>query len=477
MIVIDNLIRNLGLQGLPRPAMSQHLNPGYFTSVHHPGILPTVPPPPRPPASSRPTSVNPAVARREVALGNYELARRQAEVADYNNPLDALQTELAIAAQEKALQEEEERERRHARHQERKLARALRNLRLEQSRSRSHSRSRGSRKATPYASEISASSSSESEGEQVPGSSVKDRKGKHRRQRSQSVHGYKHAEGGEAEHDDHTTRERAKTVGQGSHNADHGIWQDSNARHVLSGPDSTRATAHTSSNSRSTMSKASKSASTHSAVVTRKDGPKYSSTGLSTSPTKPHHIEYAAATSNEASNVIEPDTELLHLIFHSSEEFILTHAELIRGGPSNSFLSSWRKSPHHLPKGGLLTIQMPEDRDAKLFRVIHEYLKGHEIIPLNAEHSLLLCGEHTPMKDAYKKLYREAALYGMRNLVEDISAFYALLGKESRHTARRSRKLNTTSEYPVHIRDYASLATGPSAILPIRAVVTGAAIK
>ncbi|KAK9900779.1 hypothetical protein P389DRAFT_17597 [Cystobasidium minutum MCA 4210] len=453
--------------------MSGPHTPRYFTGVHHPGILPAVPTA----SSLRPLSVNPANVRREIALGNYEIARKQAEVADYNNPLDALQAELAIAAQEKAIQEEEEREQRRARRQAGKLARALRHLRVEERRSKSKSRSRGSRKATPYASEISASSS-EAEGGQHSGrQSSADRKARHTRRRSRSIQATQKSED---VHDDDSTRIRAMTTGDGRHPGNDGTLERHVPERMSSLPDSTRATIYTSSKSVSTGTKDSRPAAPDSqeddppsTAAHHRAGPLINSLGQHN---RPH-----SSTASGHEPPIEPDRELLHLIFPSSEEFVLTFSELVRGGPSNSFLSSWKRFPRPLEIGEQLTVNMPADRDAKLFQIIHQYLRGNDIIPLNKRNSLLLCGEYPATLRAYKTLCKEAARYGIKNLADEIKAFHEHRGEDPDDQSRvvPPRRRGSGSRHGITVRDYANPTVNLSNTTssPVRAVVTGAAIN
>lgn len=452
--------------GVPGTSTLRARTPGYFDGAYQSGTLPTLPP-----STSRPGSAKVAAVKREIALGNYELARRQASVAEYNNPLDALQTELAIAAQEKVLQEEEEREARRARRRERKLAKALRRMRLEEggsvNRSRSQSRSRSSRKATPYASEASAS---ECESEDHSPASTRQQSHSHDRQtrhRSRSLDPGAHA----PEEDDiaAAARARAQTLHVELEN------QDLNDRYLPQASTSRLAPNHPSKYALDDHLAQESTLENPEAV---KSDERKSRTSTHPSDKKPQHIEYALR-SEERANTPAPSAPVLRLVFPSSQEAILTYSEILRGGPSNSFLNSWKQFPGRLDEGEHLTIQMPEGRDASLFKVIHAYLQGKAVIPLSPQLARLLCGSYTPNKSAYKRLYKEAGVYGIKGLMEEIYSFRKRSNGNSASSSGSYKRSRLEDEYRTESESHRAMRTEPndSENSPTRIVMTGAAMK
>lgn len=475
--------------GAEQDTMSGYFTPSYFTPIPgHPGVLPAVPPA----STTRSQASSPATVRREVALGNYELVRRRAAVAEYNNPLDALQTELAIAEQEKTLHEDEERQQRRARKQERRLAKSLRNLRLDEhgATSRLRSRSHGTtRKATPYASEQSASSSSDSDSEVVARlHHHHDSKKKNRRRRKSMPS---------------DLRRRVAEIFEGAPLVDGHLSEHEHLhtvpRHVQrSAPQDLphiRLTAPSSDSRGSSIQTQAPSSSDAPAAPTTaaysraqplRDVDHEETDDMDLQRPK-HNLE--KAVSNRSRNraktgkTLVDEPAILQLVFYGSRKFTLTHKELQAGGAGNSFLKSWTNSPRKPGSDEVLTINMPQDRDPNLFEVIHRYLKGFEVIPLEHEDAVLVCGHYPATDTAYKRLYKEAKLYGIRDLAEQIASHRPKQTKYDSPTLEAFNVYNAAGKFPHDERSlrklarYLRIGTHSESSEQLRVVIIGGAIK
>lgn len=203
-------------------------------------------------------------------------------------------------------------------------------------------------------------------------------------------------------------------------------------------------------------------------------------TSPSPSYTPPDQIDWTDPVTIVPTSV-DPNPAVMCLSFGPSSEFILTHSEMVRGGNTNSFLDMWRKSEES-SYGGLLKFNMPNDRDADLFRVLHDYLKGKEVIPLSSEHLDILLKRYSSVDKVYKRLYKEAKAYGIHGLMGKIQAERKHAGQPGPPLPEQFRVYDANTNCPLREEDLQKIAKRPvsgktSSCDPIRVVVLGPAIK
>lgn len=196
--------------------------------------------------------------------------------------------------------------------------------------------------------------------------------------------------------------------------------------------------------------------------------------------TPPDRIDYESGVTI-VTKPVEPHNEVMRIYFGNSHEFILTYPEITRGGHTNSFLQMWNRS-EAANDDRPLRISMPNDRSPYLFQVIHAYLKGEEVIPLNAQHARVLRQHYASAEQTYTQLYREARKYGIYSLMTKIRAYQKHGGEAGTPPPEQFRVYDARTAYPFREEDldrltrraHNGLAGGTR---DFRVLVIGATIK
>lgn len=170
-----------------------------------------------------------------------------------------------------------------------------------------------------------------------------------------------------------------------------------------------------------------------------------------------------------------PDPDMMRITFDNYPDFVLTRNEIVRGGPKNSFLQQLNK-PNQPANGQLLTISFRGNRSPHLFRIIHAFLQGQDVIPFNQEHEEMMLGHYSSLDEGYEQLYQEAkqfAIYALSDKVRDHQNHWA---------SEHFRVYDAVTHCPLREGDLEKLARRiikrplQNSMMP-RVIVIGASIK
>lgn len=223
------------------------------------------------------------------------------------------------------------------------------------------------------------------------------------------------------------------------------------------------------------------------ALQRNKEAPQRDQQGLqehaaspSPSYTPPERIDYESGVTI-VTRPVEPNNEVMRIHFGNSHEFVLTYSEIMRGGPMNSFLQIWNRS-EAANDGRPLRFNMPESRSPYLFQVIHDYLRGKDVIPLSTEVASMLCDHYTSMTESYKHLYSEARQYGIYPLMIKVRHYQSQTGLLGAAVSEQFRVYDARTTCPLREEDIdriAQRAAGhPSRQAgALRVIVVGASIN
>lgn len=427
------------------------------------------------PSTSKPTRL-----AQTLMLGNYEIERRRAQVADYNNPIDAYHSSVAIAQQQMLIEKEQEKQRRR---DERRLRKALEKAHLqehERGGQDDHRHRQRSRLPTPYASSRSVTPSADEEDKRRSGSRSKarrrDGKSKSHRNRSRRssvsppkdqgsqtsfVEGaYKHVMAEDT---------ALQSLESGKH--------DAGAKRLAAGVNGVQSTSGTLTNDGA--SQYHPNIAIGEVRVLSTVNKRAERSVPSTPPDKILHD--TPAIIKRVPKTVDPKVMRLEWKA-SSTVFTLTRSQVHCDTP-NSFSQEYQRKKQGIPQGGLLKVPMPEEKcSARIFPIVSSYLAGARIIPLSEAHAILLCGKWPPTIDAYARLKSEARLYGLRRLFRRISAFLERPSRDEEDYPGGNFQLSDADrDFPLDVEDLQVLAkrrAGPRVSSPqLRVTIIGAAIK
>lgn len=195
--------------------------------------------------------------------------------------------------------------------------------------------------------------------------------------------------------------------------------------------------------------------------------------------TPPDKIDYEGGVTI-VTKPVDPNPEVLCVVFAGSQEFILTYTEIMRGGPMNAFLRAWNEGASK--SGRLPRLNMPDSYSPCLFQIMHEYLRGKEAIPLSREHAEMLGKRYSSLEEVYKQLYREARQYGLYALLDRVRAYQKHAGRPGLPPPDRFKVYDAITNCPLREEDLDRLARHTAKRLsrgtsPLRAVIIGATMK